>query len=76
MCGVSRVSMAYALRMYYVRLRVWSMCDVLGVLGIFCGVLKNLNASLYMISFFRSHGSDVSHGSGYRVGFFSGLRLV
>ena len=33
---------------------------------------ENLNASLCMVSFFRSHGSDVSHGSGCRAGFFHG----
>ena len=33
---------------------------------------ENLNASIYLFSFFRSHGSDVSHGSGCRVGFFQG----
>ena len=35
-CGVSRVSMAYTCAMYVSLL--WSMCDVLGVLEIFCGV--------------------------------------
>ena len=33
---------------------------------------ENLNASIYMFSFFRSHVSDVSHGSGCRAGFFQG----
>ena len=36
---------------------LWSMCDVLGLLGIFCGVpresLENLYASICMFSFFR-----------------------
>ena len=33
---------------------------------------ENLNASICMFSFFRSHGSDVSHGSGCHAGFFHG----
>ena len=33
---------------------------------------ENLNASICMFSFFRSHGSNVSHGSGCRAGFFHG----
>ena len=33
---------------------------------------ENLNASIYMFSFFRSHVSDVSHGSGCRAVFFQG----
>ena len=33
---------------------------------------ENLNASIYMFSFFQSHISDVSHGSGCRAGFFQG----
>ena len=33
---------------------------------------KNLNASICIFSFFRSHGSNVSHGSGCRAGFFHG----
>ena len=33
---------------------------------------ENLNASICMFLFFRSHGSDVSHGSGYRAGFLHG----
>ena len=33
---------------------------------------ENLNASIYMFSFFQSHGSDVSHGSGCRAGFLKG----
>ena len=31
---------------------------------------ENLNASICMFSFFRNHGSNVSHGSGCRAGFF------
>ena len=31
---------------------------------------ENLNASICMFSFFRSHLSDFSHGSGCRAGFF------
>ena len=30
---------------------------------------ENLNASIKMFSFFQSHGSHVSHGSGCRAGF-------
>ena len=33
---------------------------------------ENLNASICMFSFFRSHGSNVSHGSGCRAGFVYG----
>ena len=33
---------------------------------------ENFNASICMFSFFRSHGSTVSHGSGCRAGFFHG----
>ena len=33
---------------------------------------ENLNASICMFSFFRSHGSNVSQGSGCRAGFFHG----
>ena len=33
---------------------------------------ENLNASICMFSFFRSHGSNVSHGSGCRAGFYHG----
>ena len=37
---------------------------------------ESLNAPgsiyMYMFSFFRSHGSDVSHGSGCCAGFFQG----
>ena len=53
-----------------------SVCDVLGVLGIFCGVpRKSFNVSIYVNVlainvFFRSHGSDVSHGPVCRAGFF------
>ena len=36
--GVSRVSMANVLRMCHVRFAAVGLCDVLGVLGIFCGV--------------------------------------
>ena len=31
-----------------------------------------LNACIYFVSFFLSHGSDVSHDSGCRAGFFQG----
>ena len=31
-----------------------------------------INASICMFSFFRSHGSNVCHGSGRRAGFFHG----
>ena len=68
--------LAYQWRMCYVCATfvslLWSMCDVLGVLGIFCGVPRELNASMCMFSFFQSHGSDISHGSGCRAGFFHG----
>ena len=33
---------------------------------------ENINASICMFLFFRSHGSNVSHGSGCRAGFFHG----
>ena len=33
---------------------------------------ENLNASILMLLFFPSHGSDVSHGSVCRAGFFQG----
>ena len=34
---------------------------------------ENLNASICMFSFFRSHRSNVSHGWGCRAGFFPSL---
>ena len=39
---------------------------------------ENLNSSidLYFFSFFRSPGSDVSHGPGCLVGFLQGYALV
>ena len=33
---------------------------------------ENLDASLYMFSFFRSHVADVYYGSGCRAGVFRG----
>ena len=33
---------------------------------------ENFNASIYLFAFFRSHVSDVSHGSGCHAGFFQG----
>ena len=41
-------------------------------MNIFLAFQENLNASIYMFSFFRSHVSDVSHGSECRAGFFQG----
>ena len=38
----------------------------------FVAFQENLNASICMFSFFRSHGSNVSHVSGCRAGFFHG----
>ena len=37
---------------------------------------ENLNASICMFSFFRSHGSNVSYVSGCRAGFFHGYLCV
>ena len=69
--------LAYQWRMCYVCVTyvslLWSMCDVLWVLGTFCGIPRESLILLYKcFRFFRNNGSDVSHGPGRRAGFFQG----
>ena len=61
-CGVSRVSMAYVLR----------MCDVLGVLGIVCGIPRESLMLLYKCFRFSEIMDQMFLGPGWRAGFFQG----
>ena len=61
---VWRISRINGICATYVLL-LWSMCDVLEVLGIFVAFQENLNASIYMFSFFRRCFSRFGVPKGY-----------